>query len=459
MNVFKSTRTLFCATGILLATLLTACGGGDKGRDPILGISGTSLVSVAVTPATASIAMGATQQYTATASFADGSTRNVTTDSAWTSATSTVASIGVANGLALGANGGNTVITANYGSKSATAALTVRPNLVGIRLTPGNPTILTGTTQQFAATAVYSDNTTVAITTPLTWGSSNQLVATINTSTGLATGIAQGATLISATNGTLTGNAVLNVTLPLPLPPVVPPVLPPVPPLPGDPIPPVLPPVEPLPPVIPPLPLPVLPVPVDTVNLGAATNFAVLAGTALTNNSNVTTIIGGDVGSPSQTVPPTLKAGFTNYVAGAELTNGLAALSVAITDANSRTCTVSSASGVDLGGLVLPPGVYCYDGAISITGTLILNGPGVYIFRTKMTLDATAGAIVATIDADPSQVFWVPVGATTLGANGHFKGSILGQAAAITVGDNTDLYTGRVLSRAAVTLASNKIDK
>jgi hypothetical protein len=350
-----------------------------------------------------------------------------------------VAVIGTATGLASGVSAGNSTISASYGNKSATAQLTVRPNLVGIIVTPATPTILTGTTQQFTATASFSDGTTAPITTPLTWGSSSLAVATIN-GTGLASGLVPGSTIISASNGSQTGNAVLNVVAPLPLPPVVP----------GVPVP---------PPVIPPFVPPVLPVPADTVNLGAATNFAVLAGTALTNNSNVTTIIGGDVGSPSQTVPPTLKPGFENYVAGPELTNGLAALTVAITDANSRTCTVSSASGVDLGGKILPPGVYCYDGAISITGTLILNGPGVYIFRTKMTLNATAGAIVATVNADPSQVFWVPVGATTLGANGHFKGSILGQASAITVGDNTDLFTGRVLSQAAVTLASNKIDK
>ena len=440
MNVSPSTRTLFCAAGFFLASMLSACGGGsDHGRDPILGLDSANLVSVVVTPATASIAIGATQQYTATANFDDGSARVVTNGSTWTSGTPAVALIGAGTGLASGVKAGNSTISASYGNKTATAQLTVRPNLVGIIVTPSNPTILTATNQQFTATASYSDGTAAPITTPLTWGSSNTVVATVN-STGLAGGLVPGSTIISASNGSQTGNAVLNVVAPLTPPPVVP----------GVPVP---------PPVIPPFVPPVLPVPANTVNLGAATNFAVLAGTELTNNSNVTTIIGGDVGSPSQTVPPTLKAGFQNYIAGPELTNGLAALTVAITDANSRTCTVSSASGVDLGGLILPPGVYCYDGAISITGTLILNGPGVYIFRTKMTLNATAGAIVATVNADPSQVFWVPVGATTLGANGHFKGSILGQSSAITVGDNTDLYTGRVLSQAAVTLASNKIDK
>ena len=444
MNVSTSTRTLFCAAGLILTTLLSACGGSDKGRDPILGIPGTSLVSVAVTPATATVAIGATQQYTATASFADGSTRNVTTVSAWTAATPAIGTVGAATGLATGVSAGTTAIKAVYGSQSGSASLTVLPSLIGIRVLPADPTIVSGTTQQFTADGVYSNGTYAALTTPIVWSRSAIAVATISP-TGLATGVAPGDTIITATSGALDGNAALHVIAPPPV-PGLPPVIPP-PPAPG------------LPPVIPPVIPPVVVVPVDTVPLGNAARFAVLAGTSLTNNSTITTVIGGDVGSPSQTVPPTVKPGFQNYVAGPELTNGLADLSVAITNANARACTFNSASGVDLGGKIMTPGVYCYDGAISITGTLILNGPGVYIFRTKMTLDTVANAVVATVNADPSQVFWVPVGATTLGANGHFKGSILGQAGAITVGDTTDLFTGRVLSRVAVTLASNKIDK
>ena len=202
------------------------------------------------------------------------------------------------------------------------------------------------------------------------------------------------------------------------------------------------------------------PVVAGSVNLGTATNFAVLAGTALTNNSGGTTLVTGDVGSPSQTTDPTQTAGFANYKSGAILEGALADLQVAITDANSRTCTVSSAAGIDLGGKILTPGVYCYAGAITMTGTFIMNGPGVYIFRTTSTLNTSANAIVALAGgATAADVFWVPVGPTTLGANGAFIGSILGQSAAITVGDNTTLLGGRVLSAAAVTLRNNVIVK
>jgi hypothetical protein len=202
------------------------------------------------------------------------------------------------------------------------------------------------------------------------------------------------------------------------------------------------------------------PPPAAGLNLGRAASFGVLAGTSITNNSGGTTLVTGDVGSPSQTTPPPVAPGFVNLTSGAVLDGALADLQVAITDGNGRTCDVNFPSGIDLGGLTLAPGVYCYAGAINITGTLALNGPGVYIFRTALTLNATANAIVAlTNGATAANVFWLPVGPTTLGANGAFKGSVLGQSAAITVGDNTTLLNGRVLSGAAVTLRNNQIAK
>jgi hypothetical protein len=69
MNIQKYTRTLICTTGLLAAAVLAACGGGsDRGRDPILGLPAAELVSVSVTPATATVLVGASQQFMATAS-------------------------------------------------------------------------------------------------------------------------------------------------------------------------------------------------------------------------------------------------------------------------------------------------------------------------------------------------------------------------------------------------------
>lgn len=425
MNLINNTRTLFCATGLLLGALLSACGGGSGGRDAILGVDAAQVASVAVTPATASITVGASQQFVATATYTDGSSRNVSTSAAWTSSLPAIATVGAGTGLASGIAGGSSQIGAAFGGKAGSATLTVSalPTLSSIAVTPATSAILIGATQQYVATGTYSDNSTAVITSSVIWSSGTPAIAAI-APTGLATGVSAGDSIVTATSGARSGNAVLTVATVLPLP------------------------------VLPPVPAP------GTLNLGAASSFAVLAGTSLTNNSGGTTVIGGDVGSPSQTVDPVQLPGFVNYKSGAILAAALSDLQLAITDANSRTCTVSSAAGIDLGGRVFTPGVYCYAGAISITGTFIMNGPGVYIFRTGSTLNTTANAIVALAGgASAGDVFWVPVGPSTLGANGVFKGSILGQSAAITVGDNTTLLTGRVLSAAAVTLQNNQISK
>ncbi|MCU6434059.1 Ig-like domain-containing protein [Undibacterium sp. Jales W-56] len=511
MNGLKRySSNLFYSAGFLLAALLAGCGGGDQGRDPILGLPAADLTSVAVTPATSSVAIGNTQQLVATATFADGSTRDITAVSVWTSAAPGIATVngmtglatGVASGTAAmtasfrsktgsanvtvlppalvsialtpvnptvnigaslqlvvtgtysdkttadltnvstyvsaspaiasvnsttgmskGLSGGSAVITASYATQSATTIITVPAapvtppaTLSSITVTPANASILVGATQAYTATATYSDNSTVNITQSAIWASGNTAVASVN-STGLATGVSAGATMISATSGTKSGSANLIVTVP----------------------------VNP---------------PASGINLGTATTFGVLAGTSITNNAGGTTLVTGDVGSPSQTTDPVQAAGFTNYKSGAVLTNALADLQTAITDANSRTCDVNSAAGIDLGGLTLTPGVYCYAGAISITGTFTMSGPGLYLFRSSSTLNTTANSIVAlTNGATYDSVFWVPVGATTLGANSVFKGTIMGKAAAITLGDGASLLNGRVLTGAAATLRNNKITK
>lgn len=501
----RSTKALFYSIGLLAAALLAGCGGGDQGRDPILGLPAATLVSLAVTPPAPSVALGATQQFSASATYSDGSTQAVT--AAWSSATPAVAGVGATTGLATGASAGSSVISAAFNGKTASATLTVTPavllsiavapqaptvqiaatrqlavvgtysdatthdlttsstfvsatpasagvnaaglvtgvapgtsvvtatsngksatttvtvpavTLTNIAVTPANPTVLIGGQQQFVATATYSDNSTAFVTGNAVWSSSSPAIAT-TAATGLSTGVAVGTTTVTATVGAKSGSTALTVTAG---------VLPPVPPV------------------------------AQAVPLGSAASFAVLAGTSLTNNAGGTTLITGDVGSPSQTTDPTLAAGYTNYKSGAILAGALADLQVAISNANGRGCDVSFAGGVDLGGLTLAPGVYCYAGAINITGTLTLSGPGVYIFRTALTLNSTANSIVALSNgATAADVSWLPVGPTTLAANSVFKGSILGQSAAITVGDNTTLLTGRVLTAAAVTLRNNQIAK
>lgn len=83
-----------------------------------------TLESIAVTPETASIAVGSTQQFTATGTYSGGSTADLTTQVTWTSSDTTVATIN-ASGLATGVAVGEATITATLDSLTDSATLTV----------------------------------------------------------------------------------------------------------------------------------------------------------------------------------------------------------------------------------------------------------------------------------------------------------------------------------------------
>ena len=109
---------------------------------------------------------------------------------------------------------GTATITATSGSISGSTTLTVTSaTLSSISVTPANPSIAAGSTQQFAATGTYSDGTSQNITTQVTWSSSNTSVATVNSS-GLATSGAVGTATITATatSGSISGSTTLTVT-------------------------------------------------------------------------------------------------------------------------------------------------------------------------------------------------------------------------------------------------------
>ncbi len=85
--------------------------------------------SIAVTPATATVPVAGTQQFTATGTVSGGTTTtDITNTVTWTSSATAVATV-ASSGLATGVSGGTATITATSGNKSGTATLTVTPAL------------------------------------------------------------------------------------------------------------------------------------------------------------------------------------------------------------------------------------------------------------------------------------------------------------------------------------------
>jgi len=199
-------------------TTITATFSGQTGTSALT-VTAATLSSIAVTPATPSIAKGTTQQFTATATYSDSTTQDVTQEVTWASSNSKVASISGASGsqgLAQALLAGSTTISAALNGKSGQTTLTVTAAVVkSINVTPTAPAIAKGTAEQFTATASFTDGMTQDVTQTATWSSSDATIATISNasgSNGLAQSVGVGTSTISAVFSGKTGSTTLTVT-------------------------------------------------------------------------------------------------------------------------------------------------------------------------------------------------------------------------------------------------------
>ncbi len=191
------------------SALITATSGSISGSSAIT-VNPPQLLSIAVTPAAPSIALGINQQFTAMGTYNNGTQQNLTASATWGSSVTTVTTVSAA-GMATSLSAGSSVISATSGSISGTAALTVTPpQLLSITLSPITASIVDGNAQQFTATGNYTDGSTQNLTASATWTSSAGAIATINAGLAASTGI--GSTVIKVTSGTISASTTLTVT-------------------------------------------------------------------------------------------------------------------------------------------------------------------------------------------------------------------------------------------------------
>lgn len=195
------------------------------------------------------------------------------------------------------------------------------------------------------------------------------------------------------------------------------------------------------------------------VPLGTAGDFGVLGGSEVTNTgpSEVYGSVGVWPGTSISGFPPgTIFPGSGAFhSADTVAQQAQFDLGVAYDDASGRACGVTVAGGL-LGGLTLTPGVYCMDSA-DLTGTLTLDGAGVYIFQIASGLITAPGSSVVMINgAGSCDVFWQVTSSAAIDTTSQMAGTILALTS-ITLNTNASL-SGRALARnALVSQSSNNI--
>ena len=217
-------------------------------------------------------------------------------------------------------------------------------------------------------------------------------------------------------------------------------------------------------------------------SLGTASSFAALSGAGLTCTGSA---IVGDVGSLLSVT------GFPGYPAVLCTINGtvhagdptastahsdLFGASGTDSQLTSQACNYTFAGVTELSALPLTdkngvtvsqplsPGVYCFDTAATLGGTLNLTGGGTYIFRTGTTLTtgATASALAQVLvngaQANCSAgIFWQIGSSATIGSNTSMVGDVLANQSITFTGVNTSLVGGAFANVAAITMTGTSI--
>ncbi len=205
-------------------------------------------------------------------------------------------------------------------------------------------------------------------------------------------------------------------------------------------------------------------------SLFTAAPFVVLGGATVTN-SGVATVLIGDVGTTGPSItgltgPPFQPSGKTE-INNAVATQAVLDLGTAYTSLTGQACPPANhLTGMDLGGMTLAPGVYCFTssaGQIAST-TLTFDAKGdpnaVWIIQVASALTIMNDATAVVINGLPSlacRIFWTTGTAATINSNSHFLGNVLASS-------QTSLLTGASLApgrafgiSAGVTLLSNTV--
>ena len=198
---------------------------GNKSDSTLLTVTAPVLQSITVLPANPSILTLSAKKFTASGTYSDGTTSDITSQVAWDSSNTNIATITASGGTATTLSQGTTTIKAALGSVSGTTALKTTGgdlNVNGITINLATATLVNGTTQRITATGIFSNGSSRDITGAIEWTSPNTNIATVTPADGhpawlnaLAVTPAGAPITITAKSGSKTATTTLTVIAPL----------------------------------------------------------------------------------------------------------------------------------------------------------------------------------------------------------------------------------------------------
>ena len=183
-----------------------------------LTVVAASLQSIAVSPANPTLLSLSRADFTAVGSYSDGSTADITSQVAWSSTSSAVASV-TSSGAVKTLMSGTTSIRAAAAGVSGSASLKVTGgNLTRISITPLNPLLVKETSGQISASGTFSNGSNRDISGAVDWSVANTDFATVTAAGGnlvwLNAIMVTGGTTVTAKSGTVFADTTLIVTAP-----------------------------------------------------------------------------------------------------------------------------------------------------------------------------------------------------------------------------------------------------